>query len=171
MLRRWRWRAAAATVGLGGDVQLPKCAVRDSVLEAVLGRTGDATRKNVCGPDSLLAASIRARRAWSRAGGRRVLAWLRRWDVHAGLEADSYGRWRVERIVQVQRPDVRHGRQLDALVEWRGADALTGQAWGCGWVAVSWLTEDLKVEARQMEASAYPAPHPSRRQDGGEVHG
>ena len=158
MLRRWRWRAAAATVGLGGDVQLPKCAVRDSVLEAVLGRTGDATWKHVCGPDSLLAASIRARRAWSRAGGRRVLAWLRRWDVHAGLEADSYGRWRVERIVQVQRPDTRRGRQLDVLVEWRGADALTGQAWGCGWVAVTWLTEDLKAEARQMEASAYPAP-------------
>ena len=33
MLRRWRWRAAAATVGLGGNVQQSECTVRDSVLK------------------------------------------------------------------------------------------------------------------------------------------
>ena len=85
-----------------------------------------------------------------------MLKWWRRWDVHAGLEADGHDRWRVERLVQVQRPQGRRGPMLDVLVEWRGADSISGQAWGCEWVRVSRLTADLKAEARAMEALAYP---------------
>ena len=63
----------------------------------------------------------------------------------------------LERLIEVAWPAARHGRQLDVHVAWAGADvADEGVAWGAGWVPITWLTDDLNLRARAMEADRYP---------------
>ena len=63
----------------------------------------------------------------------------------------------MERLIQVARPAVRRGRQLDVQVGWAGVDvAADGAEWGAGWVPVTCLTGDLKRLARAMEVDRYP---------------
>ena len=62
-----------------------------------------------------------------------------------------------------------HGRQLDVHVAWAGADVTDeGVAWGAGWVPITWLTGDLNLRARAMEADRYPVRPgaPPRMRDG-----
>ena len=132
---------------LGVEVEQPKIPVR--------GRLGDVEQ-------SLISRAIRARRAWWVAGGTRRAEWLRRWDVHDGLYADKCERWKVRRIIQVQRPEHRKGQQLEVQVEWEGMDTITKTAWGIEWIKVGWLTDDLKVVAREKEKEAYPVAAPVR---------
>ena len=107
---------------------------------------------------SLDGRAVAARRRWLDGGGRERLAWLRRWEVDEGREADARGRWRVRRVVEVERPAGRRGVQLDVLIEWEGADvAGSGGAWGVSWVPVTWCTADVKAEARRMEVERYVA--------------
>ena len=99
---------------------------------------------------------VHTRSWWRWGGGRRRLTWLRRWEIDEGREADAGGWWRVARLVEVERPTGRHGQQLDVLVEWAGVDTGTGRAWATSWIAVTQLREDLKLQARSMEAARYP---------------
>lgn len=39
-------------------------------------------------------------------------------------------------------------------MRWSGRDA-TGQSWEDSWVGVTWLTHDLRREAREMEVELY----------------
>jgi hypothetical protein len=83
-------------------------------------------------------------------------------------EADDGGRWAVRRIMAVRRHEGRRGRPLDVLVEWEGEDS-DGDLWEESWVSVTFLSKDLRQEARRLEAelfgsgSAAAAPAPSRR--------
>ena len=105
---------------------------------------------------SLDGRAVAARRRWLDGGGRERLAWLRRWEVDEGREADVRGRWRVRRVVEVERPVGRRGVQLNVLLEWEGTDvAGSGGAWGVSWVPVTWCTADVKAEARRLEAVRY----------------
>ena len=164
-LRRWRWRAADLLWGDEGLVKEPVSGARrrswrvarasgTAVTRAYGIRVGLAPEGEEAGLDE---RAVHARRWWQWGGGRRRLAWLRRWEADEGREADSRGRWRVERLIEVARPAVRHGRQLDVHVAWAGADvADEGVAWGAGWVPITWLTDDLNLRARAMEADRYP---------------
>ena len=96
------------------------------------GSGGAAVPYAIIGDDA-----VAARRYWRRGGGRRWLLHLRRWEVDEGREADSRGRWRVRRVVGVQRPARRHGRQLDVQVEWAGVDTTSGEAWGVEWIPLT----------------------------------
>ena len=80
--------------------------------------------------------------------------------VHAGEEPDDSERWAVRRVVQVRRPAVRRGRQLEALVQWEG------EGWVDSWEPVTRLSADLRDEARRMEKEAYAVD-----QDGRPEHG
>ena len=80
---------------------------------------------------SLDGRAVAARRRWLDGGGRERLAWLRRWEVDEGREADARGRWRVRRVVEVERPAGRRGVQLNVLLEWEGTDA-AGSGGACG---------------------------------------
>ena len=62
----------------------------------------------------------------------------------------------MARLVEVKRPTVRHGQQLEVLVEWAGVDTTTGKAWAATWTSVTQLRDDLKPQARAMEAARYP---------------
>ena len=42
------------------------------------------------------------------------------------------------------------------LVEWAGVDTGTGRAWAMSWVSITLLRNDLKLQARAMEAARYP---------------
>jgi len=107
---------------------------------------------------SLDGRAVAARRRWLDGGGRARLAWLRRWEVDEGREADARGRWRVRRVVEVERPARRHGGQLDVLLEWEGVDVHgAGGEWGVSWVPVTWCTADIKAGARRLEAVTYAA--------------
>ena len=74
--------------------------------------------------------------------------------VVAGREADDGGRWAVRRIMAVRRHDGRRGRPLDVLVEWEGEDS-DGDMWEESWVSVSYLSADLRAEARRLEAELF----------------
>jgi ribosomal protein S18 acetylase RimI-like enzyme len=165
MLRRWRWRAADLLWGGLGLVEDPVSGARrrswrvawssgTAAPQAHGIRVGVSPGGEEAGLDE---RAGHARGWWRWGGGRRRLEWLRRWETDEGREADSRGRWRVERLIQVERPAVRRGRQLDVQVGWAGVDvAADGAAWGAGWVPVTCLTGDLKRLARAMEADRYP---------------
>ena len=174
MLRLWRWRAADLA-GRGPD-ELVVEVVSDARKRAWVLATDDGpTEPAVKGlrvqswPDGVqswpayadempgLAERVfHARGWWTWGGGRRRLAWLRRWEIDEGREADAGGWWRVARLVEVKRPTVRHGQQLEVLVEWAGVDTTTGKAWAATWTSVTQLRDDLKPQARAMEAARYP---------------
>jgi hypothetical protein len=86
--------------------------------------------------------------------------------VVAGQEADDGGRWAVRRIMAVRRHEGRRGRPLDVLVEWEGEDS-DGDLWEESWVSVTYLSKDLRDEARQLEGELFGArgahQAPSRR--------
>ena len=71
--------------------------------------------------------------------------------------ADSHGRHALQEVVEVRRPAKRRGRQLEALLRWRGVDPATGVAWADEWKPVSArnFTEDVLAKARRMEAAKY----------------
>jgi hypothetical protein len=87
--------------------------------------------------------------------------------VRDGIEADDGGRWAVRCIRAVRRHEGRRGRPLDVLVEWEGEDS-DGDLWEESWVSVTYLTADLRAEARRLEAELFgpratQAGHTSRR--------
>jgi len=146
MYRRW---AVVAVTG-GGDGRL-RTAV---ALEGEWLRVGGEVEGEVDWA-SLDGRRVAARRRWRDGGGRKRLAWLRRWEADEGRAADSRGRWRVARVLGVERPAGRRGLQLNVLVEWAGVDVETGNRWGAEWVPVTWCTGDVRAEARRMEAVQY----------------
>jgi len=54
----------------------------------------------------------------------------------------------------VRRHDGRRGRPLDVLVEWEGEDS-DGDMWEESWVSVSYLSADLRADARRLEAELF----------------
>ena len=85
--------------------------------------------------------------------------------VLAGQEADDGGRWAVRRVMAVRRHEGRRGRPLDVLVEWEGEDS-DGDLWEESWVSVTYLSKDLREEARKLESELFGprgVPVPSRR--------
>ena len=63
----------------------------------------------------------------------------------------------------------RVGPQLDVLVRFKGTDP-DGSAWADEWRSIRLLSDDLKKEARRMEAIRYPAePRPASRPAGRRV--
>jgi len=74
--------------------------------------------------------------------------------VVAGQEADDGGRWAVRRIMAVRRHEGRRGRPLDVLVEWEGEDS-DGDLWEESWVSVTYLSKDLRDEARKLESELF----------------
>ena len=62
---------------------------------------------------------------------------------------DETDRWAVERIVDVERPARRRGRQLLVKVQW------VGDEYPDWWVPVARLTPDLRPAARQLERRKY----------------
>jgi len=85
--------------------------------------------------------------------------------VVAGQEADDGGRWAVRRIMAVRRHEGRRGRPLDVLVEWEGEDS-DGDLWEESWVSITYLSKDLRDEARKLEGELFGArgaQAPSRR--------
>ena len=74
--------------------------------------------------------------------------------VVAGQEADDGGRWAVRRIMAVRRHEGRRGRPLDVLVEWEGEDS-DGDPWEESWVSVTYLSKDLRNEARKLESELF----------------
>jgi len=72
----------------------------------------------------------------------------------------------VRRIMAVRRHEGRRGRPLDVLVEWEGEDS-DGDLWEESWVSVTYLSKDLRDEARKLEGELFGArgahQAPSRR--------
>ena len=65
----------------------------------------------------------------------------------------------------VRRHEGRRGRPLDVLVEWEGEDS-DGDLWEESWVSVTYLSKDLREEARKLEGELFGPrrmPAPSRR--------
>jgi hypothetical protein len=89
--------------------------------------------------------------------------------VLAGQEADDGGRWAVRRIMAVRRHKERRGRPLDVLVEWEGEDSDGDDLWEESWVSITFLSKDMRQEARRLEAELFGSgstaagPAPSRR--------
>ena len=50
-----------------------------------------------------------ARGWWRRGGGRGRAEWLRGTEVQEGRMADRWGRWPVEALLDVRKPEERHG--------------------------------------------------------------
>ena len=181
-LRRWRWRTAFSRLGAAGAQEEGASQAREAAAAAVHGGTSWAVVMGLeaevvtvggslgpplaakivaevaAGRDSLDGRAVAARRRWRDGGGRRRLEWLRRWEVDEGREADSRGRWRVARVLSVRRPAHRQGRQLEVQLEWAGVDTASGEAWAVEWWPLSHCTADVRLEARQMELTVYPAP-------------
>ena len=86
-------------------------------------------------------------------GGRRRREALKGEEVQAGRRGDKRGRWALEELLEVRRVRGR-GRGLEVRVRWSGGDA-TGRSWEDSWVGVTWLTHDLRREAREMEVELY----------------
>ena len=72
----------------------------------------------------------------------------------------------MRRIMAVRRHEGRRGRPLDVLVEWEGEDS-DGDLWEESWVSVTYLSKDLRDEARRLEGELFVArgahQAPSRR--------
>ena len=148
MYRRW----AVEAVRGGGDGRLREAvALEGEWLEVGDGEGGEVDWASLDG------RRVAARRRWRDGGGRKRLAWLRRWEADEGRAADPRGRWRVARVLGVERPAGRRGLQLDVLVEWAGVDVGTGRRWGAEWVPVTWCTGDVRAEARRLEEEKYKA--------------
>ena len=114
------------------------------------------------------ARAIAARRRAGEGGSKRALERLRGWEVAAGRAEGSNGRWAVERLLEVQRPTPRKGRQLECKVRWMGEQPLSRRPWPDSWVQITALTSDLKKVARGMETLAFPAGAGSHaRREGG----
>ena len=166
-LRLWRWhvsRGGSANRGVGSRVghrRVPLPQDWERVMQAVLGNLGTRVAFGLemimMDGRELDDRAYEARRRWLDGGGRRRVEWLRRWEVDEGREADKRGRWRVARVMDVRRPEGRHGRQLEVQVEWAGVDTLSGAAWSVEWVTIAWCTGDVRKEARRLEERRYPA--------------
>ena len=125
MLRRWRWRAADSPLGADGLVPEPAGEARTRCLRAahnVPTGTVWARRNGIrvgysANHENLDERAVHPLRWWRAGGGRSALRWLRRREVDEGREADRLGRWRVARLLQVERPAHRRGQQLDVQVE------------------------------------------------------
>ena len=174
-LRLWRWKTMVSRGGMvdmprprqelqisaaTGQRRVPLPQEWEQVMQAALG---DLRSEVAFGLEVILMdvrcmdfGAYEARRRWLVGGGRRRLEWLRRWEVDEGREADSRGRWRVARVMNVRRPEHRHGQQLEVQVEWAGVDTMSGAAWSVEWVAITWCTGDVREEARRMEEAMYP---------------
>lgn len=87
-------------------------------------------------------------------GRREVRQKIAMGPVRDGIEADDGGRWAVRSIRAVRRHESRRGRPLDVLVEWEGEDS-DGDLWEESWVSVTYLTADLRAEARKLEAELF----------------
>ena len=61
-------------------------------------------------------------------------------------------------MLSVRLPAHRQGRQLEVQLEWAGVDTASGEAWAVEWWPLSHCTADVRLEARQMELTVYPAP-------------
>ena len=97
-----------------------------------------------------------ARRRMRWCGTRASLLRLSRWEVAEGRAESSNGKWAVEALVDVRRPDVRRGRQLFVRVRWAGTNPLFETPWADSEVPVRDLTGDLREKARDMEREKYP---------------
>ena len=84
-------------------------------------------------------------------GGRKVFRALLGHDVRDGLEGDRFGRWAVRALFDVRHPAQRRGRQLEVHVDFHGKDPVTRQPWLPAWLPITWLTADLRRQAREME--------------------
>ena len=137
------WRCGAA-----GCCGIAGCGARaDSSITAILKLpkvgSGDST-------SMVLSSALRRLRS---DGGRRRREALKGEEVQAGRRGDKRGRWALEELLEVRRVRGR-GRGLEVRVRWSGGDA-TGRSWEDSWVGVTWLTHDLRREAREMEVELY----------------
>lgn len=101
-------------------------------------------------------------RSESKAAARRELAE----DIQAGLETTRIGMHRVEKIIDVRRPDKRRGLQLEVLIQYAGVQYFSRAPWPPEWVSVSVLTADLASEARRMEGERWEATRFRERPEG-----
>ena len=62
------------------------------------------------------------------------------------------------RVLNVRRPAHRQGRQLEVQLEWAGVDTDGSGKRAVDWRPLSYCTADVRLEARQMELTVYPAP-------------
>ena len=95
-------------------------------------------------------------------------------DFQRGAAADGFGRWKVERVLEVRRVGEWPRRRLEMRIRWAGADPATHLPWDDEWRP---MTDEngavpnpaLNEEARKMEACKYgarlaaPAPPPPSR--------
>jgi ribonuclease HI len=148
---------------LYGPEQAPSCHTLSGNVAADVGEVVQIEIEPRC--DALRAKRRRQEVQHSRREVRRRVAMG---PVIAGQEADDGGRWAVRRIMAVRRLEGRRGRPLDVLVEWEGEDS-DGDLWEESWVSVTFLSKDLREEARRLEAelfgsrAAAVAPASSRR--------
>ena len=153
-MRLWRWKTMVSRGGMvdmprprqelqisatTGQRRVPLPQEWEQVMQAALG---DLRSEVAFGLEVILMdvrcmdfGAYEARRRWLVGGGRRRLEWLRRWEVDEGREADSGGRWRVARVMNVRRPEHRHvansSRCRWSGQEWTRCQGLPG-AWS-GW--------------------------------------
>ena len=103
-----------------------------------------------------------------RWGGSEIsLKRLRGWEIVEGRAESSNGLWAVESLINVRRPTMRRGRQLEVTVRWAGVNPLFGCAWGDSVLAISELTTDLRRQARVMEEERRRAGKVDARGDAG----
>ena len=87
------------------------------------------------------------RRRRATRGGRGA----RQRQVDAGEAADRWGRWRVERVVGVERrQNGRGARSRWAKVQWAGTDPATGLPWPEWWLPWRSLSAAVKQEASAL---------------------
>ena len=112
--------------------------------------------------------AVTARAWWRRGGGRSRAERLRGEEIQEGRMTDSRGRHALEGVLDVRRPEGRRGRQLEALLRWRGVNPASGTRWKDEWKPVSahYLTEDMRAKARRMEGVKYGKRPAERRVEG-----
>ena len=112
--------------------------------------------------------AVTARAWWRRGGGRSRAERLRGEEIQEGRMTDSRGRHALEGGLDVRRPEGRRGRQLEALLRWRGINPASGMRWKDEWKPVSahYLTEDMRAKARRMEGVKYGKRPAERRVEG-----